>query len=593
MLETKRLTCDLCVVGGGMAGICAAIAAARNGAKIVLMHERSVLGGNASSEIRMWVCGAGAPNNETGIIEEIILENTYRNPTKNWYIWSSILYDFVKREKNITLLLDCPCMDAVIEEGTYPYGRTVRIQSVKGYQTTTQRFYEVEAKYFADCSGDSILAPLSGAEYMLGREDASVYGEPTHVEKSDTLTMGMTCLVQGRETTENIRFIPSERATKLTAKDFENRDPDLYKTVENFWYLELGGNRDSIGDTEELRDELINLALGTWDYIKNGEGTNYDTFELEFLGFIPGKRESRRMKGEYVLTANDVISDRDFPDVIAYGGWPVDDHFPAGFYHRGTPNTDIKTPAPYRIPYRCLYSKNVDNLFFAGRNISASHMSLSSTRVMKTCSLLGQAVGTAAAIASRFALSPHDLYKDKERMSELQTILLHDDCFLPALRRAVSSKCRQADFNGAETLRDGIDRVNRVYGNEACGAMVPNRTALTYTFEQPTYVDEIHIVFDSDLARETQNGDLCERTHSTRANILLSSPQQIMPATLCKSYLVTVRETDGSETVLCDKTDNLVRFCNLPVGRNILAVSLTVRENYGGTEQTRVFSFDF
>lgn len=591
MLETKHLTCDLCVVGGGMAGISAAIAAARHGAKVVLMHERSVLGGNASSEIRMWVCGAGPQNNESGIIEEIVLENTYRNPTKNWYIWSSILYDFVKREENITLLLDCPCMDAVTEQGSFAYDRSTKLRSIKGYQTTTQRFYTVEASYFADCSGDSILAPLSGAWFMRGREDTTVFGEPTHVEKSDSMTMGMTCLVQGRETTETISFIPSERATKLTEKDFENRNPDLYNSGENFWYLELGGDRDSIGDTEVLRDELINLALGTWDHIKNGEGTKYDTFELEFLGFIPGKRESRRMTGEYILTANDVIADRDFPDVIAYGGWPVDDHFPAGFYHRGTPNTDIRTPAPYQIPYRCLYSKNVDNLFFAGRNISASHMSLSSTRVMKTCSLLGQAVGTAAAIAARFSLSPHGVYEQK--LSLLQAELMQDDCFLPALRRERSEACLRAEFNGSDRLRDGIDRVNRVYQNRECGELVDNGRALTYRMDAPTYVGNVHIVFDSDLARETQNGDYCERTHSTRANILLSSPRQVMPRTLCKSCIVTVIEADGRETVLFETDNNISRFFDLSVEREIRGVSLTVRENHGGTDQTAVFSFDF
>ena len=164
MLETRTLSADLCVVGGGMAGICAAIAAARNGAKTVLMQERPVLGGNASSEIRMWVCGAHGENNrETGIMEEIALENLRRNPTKNFHIWDTVLYDFVLREKNITLLLNCACMDAEVEEGDFPHGRTRRICSVTGYQMTTQRFIKVEADYYADCSGDSILAPLTGA----------------------------------------------------------------------------------------------------------------------------------------------------------------------------------------------------------------------------------------------------------------------------------------------------------------------------------------------------------------------------------------------------------------------------------------------
>ena len=591
MLETRKISCDFCVVGGGIAGLCAAVSAARNGASVVLMHDRSVLGGNASSEIRMWICGAGADHTETGIIEEIELENAYRNPTKNWYIWSGILYDFVKREKNITLLLDCPCMEAAVEEGTFSDGRCRKIGSVKGYQTTTQRFYEITARYFADCSGDSVLAPLTDAEFMFGREGKDDFNEPTHVEKADRMTMGMSCLLQGRETDEKIPFIPSERATLLTDKDFENREPDLYNPYENFWYLELGGNRDSIGDTEELRDELISLAQGTWNYIKNGQSPRYDTFELEFLGFIPGKRESRRMKGEYILTANDILSDRDFPDTIAYGGWTVDDHFPAGFYHRGVPNTHIKTPAPYRIPYRCLYSKNIENLFFAGRNISTTHMALSSTRVMKTCALLGQAVGTAAAIAARFSLTPHGVCKEK--LALLQNTLLRDDCFLPGRVRTISDACKNAAFTGENTLRDGIDRVNRVYGNTTCGAVLENGKSVTYTLEKADFVGEIHLVFDSDLERKNYAGDVCERTHPNRANILKSSPRQHIPFGLCKGFRLEVTEEDGTETVLCEEKKNLLRCRNIPVGRKVRAVSLTVTENYGGTDKTAVYSFDF
>ena len=591
MLETQKLSCDLCVVGGGLAGLCAAIAAARNGSRVVLMHDRSVLGGNASSEIRMWICGAGAEHTETGIIEEIELENKYRNPTKNWYIWSSILYDFVKREQNITLLLDCPCLDAEVEAGNFDDGRTRRIVSVKGYQSTTQRFYEVRASYFADCSGDSILAPLTDAEFMLGREDKSAFGEPTHVEKTDTMTMGMSCLLQGRETDEKITFIPSERATVLTDKDFENREPNLYDPYENFWYLELGGNRDSIGDTEQLRDELISLALGTWNYIKNGEAPTYDNFELEFLGFIPGKRESRRMTGEYIVTANDILSDRAFDDTVAYGGWTVDDHFPAGFYHKGVPNTHIVTPAPYRIPYRCLYSKNVENLFFAGRNISTTHMALSSTRVMKTCALLGQAVGTAASIAARFSLTPHGVYKEK--LSLLQKTLMHDDCFLPGCTRTVSDLCKTASFTGDNSLRDGIDRINRIYPQKTCGAVLENGKRTEYTLDTPQYVEEIHLVFDSNLDRRNHAGNECEQTHINRSNVLKSSTQQYMPKELCKAFRIEYTDENGEKHVLFEDGCNILRCRNIPVRRKVKSLSLTVIENYGKTDKTAVYSFDF
>ena len=236
MLETRTLSADLCVVGGGMAGICAAIAAARNGAKTVLMQERPVLGGNASSEIRMWVCGAHGENNrETGIVEEIALENLRRNPTKNFHIWDTVLYDFVLREENITLLLNCTCMDAEVEECELPDGRDRRILSVTGYQMTTQRFIKVEASFYADCSGDSILAPLTGAEYREGREGKDDFSEPTYVETPDNLHMGMSCLIQGRETDRPVAFTPPPFALRLTDEDFRHRSPRMHSSYENFW----------------------------------------------------------------------------------------------------------------------------------------------------------------------------------------------------------------------------------------------------------------------------------------------------------------------------------------------------------------------
>ncbi len=235
MLKKKHIKCDLCVIGGGMAGLTAAISAAREGTKVVLMHERPVLGGNASSEIRMWICGArGKDNRETGILEEIALENLYRNPTKSYSVWDTVLYDFVRREKNITLLLNCTCMDAEVEKGDFAYSRNTRIKSVTGYQMTTQCFYEIEAKFFCDSSGDSILAPLCDAEFRIGREARSEFNEDTSVVEEDKMTMGMSCLIQGRETQNDIKYIAPEWSTKLCEKDFEDRNPDIYNEMENF-----------------------------------------------------------------------------------------------------------------------------------------------------------------------------------------------------------------------------------------------------------------------------------------------------------------------------------------------------------------------
>ncbi len=600
MLKTRTLHADLCVVGGGMAGICSAIAAARNGARVVLMQERPVLGGNASSEIRMWICGAHGENNrETGIIEEMALENLRRNPTKNFYIWDSVLYDFVLREKNITLLLNCACMDAEVEEGTFPHGRDRRILSVTGYQMTTQRFIKVEAHYFADCSGDSILAPLTGAHYREGREGRDDYSEPTYVESPDSLHMGMSCLIQGRETTHPVPFTPPPFATKLTAEDFRHRTPNLNSSYENFWYLELGGNRDAIGDTEEVAKDLRALAMGTWDYIKNSGNYDAEGWELEFLGFLPGKRESRRMTGEYTVTANDLLKSTPFPDTVAYGGWPIDDHYPDGFYHKGHPNTNILPARPYAVPYRALYSRNVDNLFFAGRNISMTHMALSGMRVMATCALMGQAVGTAAALAVKHGLTPHGVYT--HRLNELQTALMEADCFLPAMTRPVGDLCRRTpltDTDGTsipngDTLKNGQDRPNIHYATASCGLSLPNGRAVEYRFPAPSAVESVHLTFDSDLNRTTLPGDQCEREHATRANIRLDAPQFHLPLTLCKAFRLEMDTAEGTLPLL-DITANTTRAYHVPVDRDdVTTLRLIPLENYGGTDKTQVFSFDF
>lgn len=296
-LKTIVHQVDFCVIGGGLSGMCAAISAARHGAKVALMHERPVLGGNCSSEIRMWVSGAHGDNNrETGLMEEILLENHYRNPDKNYSVWDSILYEKVRFEKNITLLLNCSCMDAKMQDG--------RIVSVTGWQMTTQQFHQVEAALFADCSGDSILAPLTGASFREGREAKAEYHETIPPDEADSCTMGLSCLLQAIETDEPHSYIAPAWAEKIDESKLVHRTPNLSSPMENFWYLELGGTRDTIGETEEIRDELVALAYGMWDYLKNDptQRDNHQNWKLDWVGMLPGKRESRRYVGAYTMT---------------------------------------------------------------------------------------------------------------------------------------------------------------------------------------------------------------------------------------------------------------------------------------------------
>lgn len=593
MLKHKKIVCDLCVVGGGMAGIAAAISAAREGVNTVLVHERPVLGGNASSEIRMWICGAQGKNNrETGILEEIALENLYRNPTKSYAIWDSVLYDFVHREKNITLLLNCTCMDGETEHGSFKYGRNTLINSITAYQMTTQCFYDIKAKFYCDSSGDSILAPICGAEFKMGRESKYEFGEDTERTESDEMTMGLSCLIQGRETTKNIKFIPPQWSKSLQKDDFEGRNPDIYKDEENFWYLELGGNKNTIEDTEIVREELLSVAVGTWDYIKNSGEFDSSNWDLDFLGFLPGKRESRRMMGEYLVTQKDISENKVFEDEIAYGGWPVDDHFPGGFYHKGCPNTYIPTPAPYSLPYRSLYSKNIENLFFAGRNISMTHTAMSSIRVMATCALLGEAVGKAASIAVEKKICPHEVYL--KEINTLQSLLMNEDCFLPSKIRKISELCKNATLNiPTDVIRNGEDRAHKIYGTGSgnFAYYAKKNEKICYAFSKQT-ISNIHIVFDSDLNRDTLQVSECERVHMMRANQRLDSPQMHMPNTLCREFKL-LGICDGEEYELLNVLNNRKRSYHIKPEREFEKLILIPLESWGNENEIPVISFDF
>jgi len=589
-LKTVTLQADFCVVGGGLAGLCAAVAAARHGTKTVLMHERPMLGGNASSEIRMWVCGAQGENNrETGLIEELQLSSLHYNPYKIYSLWDAQMFAFAKAEPNLTLLLNTSCMDAEMDGS--------RIVSVTGWQLTTQRFVKVEAKYFADCSGDSILAPLTGADFRIGREAAAEFGEETMATEADSKTMGMSCLLQGRKLDHPVPFIAPAWAKKLTADDLRRRHPNLERSSENFWYLELGGDRDSIGDTEELRDELVALAYGMWDAYKNsGEFPDAEYWQLDFLGFLPGKRESRRMLGDYLMTQGDVAAGGEFEDIVAFGGWPLDDHDPRGFYNPGHGCLQVQSKSPYGIPYRCLYSRNIDNLYFAGRNISMTHAAMSSSRVMATCAILGQAAGTAAAIAAKYGTSPRGVYES--HLAELKETLMYDDCFLPYNSRTVSEAALNAELSCDDALggdilnlRNGIDRNNHTYGEGEQGFTMGIGASVEYHMDTPTEVSRVRVVFDSDLDRVTLPGDKCERTHTMRASVKPDSPVMCMPKTLAKVFSIEVETEAGWEGVIFE-TENLRRLVSVPICRAVTGIRLTVMETWGA-QDVHIMSFDF
>ncbi len=587
---TERIETDFCVVGGGMAGLCAALAAARRGVRVALVQDRPVLGGNASSEIRMHILGANGSNRrETGILEEIQLENLRYNGGSCWSVFDSLLWGVAAAEPNLTLVLDagvCSCrMDGAA------------IRSVRAWQGTTQRWIEVSAILFADCSGDAVLAPLSGAEFRVGREGRDEFGESEAPEKADRCTMGNSILFQTAEFAGPQEFVPPPWAYDFTEPDrrrwIENRFADPTRT--NMWWIEVGGADDSIGNTELHRDELLRIAYGVWDWVKNHSDMRerLRNFGLEWIGSLPGKRESRRYVGDHILTQGDMQSGGQFPDVVAYGGWKIDNHYPKGFYHDGPGTKYTDCPSPFGIPYRCLYSRNVENLFCAGRDVSCSHVALSATRVMATCAIEGQAVGTAAAIAVRDGVGPREV--GRLRIAELQAALLDDDCFLPGLRRETRGPCADAALSatageGVGCLCDGMDR-DWDDGPHAWTA--PIGAAAEYRFSAAALLREARIVFDSYLDRSESDrpfGGNSECSQGRYYRALADKPRAV-PHTLVRSFRIDRLDADGSWSEVAGISDNHQRLVRIPLDCTALGVRLVPLSTWGASA-ARVFSFE-
>ena len=588
-------TCDLCVVGGGLSGTIAALSAARHGLKVVLIQDRPMLGGNCSSEIRMWVRGArGYWNRETGILAEFEEENIYRNPTLAPTLWDSVLFGKVKENKNITLLLNASCLNAKCENN--------KIESVTAWQLTTYTWHNVKAKYFADCSGDSVLAPLCGAKHRIGREGNAEFNETIGPVISDSKTMGMSLLLQARETDHPVNFTPPEWANvyetdedidikKSSVKYSETRSHEIGTSGCNLWWMELGGDTEAISNTEETRDELLKVAFGIWDHIKNKGSHGYDNWELEWIGFLPGKRESVRYIGEHILTQNDILSGGQFDDAVAYGGWPMDDHNPKGFKANSIDDKASvmhPAPSPYGIPYRCLYSVNIENLFFAGRNISATHAAMSSTRVMATCSLLGQALGTAASICFKNNLKPKDL-KDSY-ITLLQNTLMDDGVFIPNKKRSISKLTTDAEINLTASDKDilfsGIERPG--FENDEGNKIILNKgDNISFSYNSEMHIDTLRIQFDLDYKRQSVSPNLKMQWFAQKLHQGLDFVPMKVANTIVKSFEVYA---DGS---LIYKTDNNYHsLVKVNINKDVKNVLIKFNDTWG-YEKINIYACDF
>jgi hypothetical protein len=576
---------DVCVVGGGMSGMCAAIASARNGAKTALIQDRPVLGGNASSEIRMWICGAhGKDNKETGILEEIQLENLYRNPSLNYSVWDGVLWSKVKFQPNLTTFLNCSCTDATTDGDT--------IVSIDCWQGTSQTWHTLHAKQFIDCSGDSILAAVTHAEFRVGREARAEFDEDIEPPTADRKTMGNSLLIQLRRMDDAQPYIAPSWAYKFTTPaDLPNRIHGV--NAHNFWWVEIGGINDTIKDAESIGDELMRIGYGVWDYIKNhaSEKAQAENWALEWIGSLPGKRESRRYIGDHVLCQNEIRDGGKFDDIVAFGGWSMDDHHPAGLYYPGKPTIFHPAPSPYGIPYRTLYSRNITNLLFAGRNISVTHAALSSTRVMATCAVIGQAAGTAAALCVRHSVDPRAL-SSGDRLRELQDTLRDDDCWLPGTTRAASDLAQLGqlvsvgDGNGETLLQDGIERDRENEPHAWTGSI--GGSGVEYRWDHAVNIGGVRLVLDSNLNNEKR----MSYTYPHKADRIA------VPGSLLRNFRIEVRTDSGEWSTIRRETNNYSRLLRLPLGVTATALRLVPEETWAGAAdkvtrgEARVFSFD-
>lgn len=581
-LRFEQKSYKVIVVGGGMAGLCAAMASARQGTHTALVQARPVLGGNASSEIRIHISGADQSLKqpdyaEGGLVYELMLENKKKNEQFSYSVWDMVLFEKAKEEKNLDIFFNTVMYDCEMDGD--------RIAAIDCVQETTEMRYRLAAPIFVDATGNGTLGYYAGAEYRKGSEPKSEFGELHAPERANDYRMGNTIMMKARDMGHPVKFTPPSFTKKLTEKQLSKRihcvqmrddidcsdspDPEEYRRTSmtssacvdyGYWWLELCGDGDDIiTEYEAIRDDLMAYACGIWDHIKNNEEGIHDhhaeNYALEWVGALPGVRESRRLVGDYLLSETDILEHRIFDDAVCYGGWCVDLHAPHGLLDFDLLPSDCNFyEGVYTIPYRSYYSKNIRNLYMAGRDISTTRLGLASTRIIGCCAIGGEAVGIAASLCNKYGCDPREL---APHVGELQQLILKEGGFLPGYKNedpddlALGATVTATYAEAGGEPEQVINGISRKLGDRQNGWVTRPGESLTLVLDKAHRIGQIRFVFESNFAYPIR---------MTMSSIRQTQQRPGVPGELVKD--IRIELCKGGETVrTLEVRDNYQRLC--------------------------------